>query len=142
MPSVTASPRRLPGRARTDLLGHAVLLVVDNFYEARDIQQALQHAGALVVRPCADLKSAPSLAEGELRCAILDLCAKNGFPVDVAEALAVKGVPLIFVAGFGSSVIPEKFSEVPVLQKPVDLYALLRLTAKLIGKGGIQPARR
>lgn len=127
--------RHLPGRARTDLVGRAVLLVEDDFYEARDTQQALQHAGASVIGPFGDSESAlRSIASGNPNCAILDIFLRDGTRFNVAEALLDKGVPIIFVTGVDSSVIPKAFSEAPVLQKPVDFHSLLRLTARLSDK--------
>jgi DNA-binding response OmpR family regulator len=127
--------RHPSGRARTDLLGRAVLLVEDDFCEARDTQQALQHAGASVIGPFGDSESAlRSIAGGNPSCAILDIHLRDGTRFNVAEALLDKGVPIIFVTGADSSMIPQDLSEVPVLQKPVDFHSLLRLTASLSDK--------
>src|SRR5262245_41326550 len=109
------------GRARTDLLGREILLIEDDFYQARDTQQALQHAGAKVIGPFADSTSAlRSIAGREPSCAILDIRLTDGLHFGVANALKDKGVPFIFMTGLDTSVIPEEHGEVPVFQKPVD----------------------
>jgi DNA-binding NtrC family response regulator len=124
-----------PGRSRTDLLGRAVLLVEGDFCEARDTQQALQHAGANVMGPFGDSESALRCVAGAApSCAIIDIHVSDAKRFNVAEALLDKGVPVIFVTGDDSSMIPRDFSEVPLLQKPVDFSALLKLTAKLADK--------
>lgn len=127
--------RHPPGRTRSDLLGLAVLLVEDDFYEARDTQQALQHAGASVIGPFADSEAAlRSIAGGNPSCAILDVYLRDGMRFSVASALMDKQVPIIFVTGVDFGVIPKRFREAPVLQKPVDVHSLLRLTARLVSK--------
>jgi DNA-binding NtrC family response regulator len=127
--------RRLGGRARMDLVGHAVLLVEDDFYQARDTQQALQHAGAKVIGPFADSESAlRSIADRDPSCAIVDVRLSDGIRFGVATALIDKGVPMMFLTGLDPSVIPEKFAGVPVVQKPADYRSLLSLAARITGK--------
>ena len=127
--------KRLGGRARMDLLGHAVLLLEDDFCQARDTQQALQHAGAKVIGPFADSESAlSSIAARDPSCAILDLRLNDGVRFGVAAALMDKGIPIMFLTGLDPSVIPEKFADVPVVQKPVDYRSLTSLAARIAAK--------
>jgi DNA-binding NtrC family response regulator len=127
--------RRLGGRARMDLLGHAVLLVEDDFCQARDTQQALQHAGAKVIGPFADSESAlRSIAARDISCAILDIRLSDGIRFGIASALVEKGVPLMFITGLQPSVIPEELADVPIMQKPVDYRSLMSLAASISGK--------
>ncbi len=129
--------RRLGGRARMDLVGHAVLLLEDDFCQARDTQQALQHAGANVMGPFADSASAlDSIAARDPSCAILDVRLSDGIRFGVAAALMDKGVPILFLTGLDPGVIPEKFAGVPVVQKPVDYRSLLNLAARMLPKRG------
>ena len=124
--------RHPPGRTRADLLGRSVLLVEDDFCEARDTQQALQHAGANVIGPFGDSESAlRSIARGNPSCAILDIHLRDGRRFNVAGALLDRGVPSIFVTGADASEIPQDLSEIPVLHKPVDVHSLLILAARL-----------
>jgi hypothetical protein len=41
--------------------------------------------------------------------------------------LAGRGVPIIFVTGYGADAVDRRFAEFPVLQKPVDSAALRRV---------------
>ena len=129
---------RLPrssGRARTDLLGRTILLVEDDFCQARDTQQALQHAGAKVVGPFGDCLSAlRSIARRDPSCAILDIRLRDGTPFGVAAALQDQGIPFILITGLDPCVIPPELAQAPVLQKPVDYRTLLSLAAKISGK--------
>ncbi len=127
--------KRLGGRSRMDLLGHAVLLVEDDFCQARDTQQALQHAGAKVIGPYADSESALlSIAAREISCAILDIRLSDGIRFGIASALVKKGVPLMFLTGLDPSLIPQELTEVPVMQKPVDYRSLMSLAARISTK--------
>jgi FixJ family two-component response regulator len=126
--------RHAPGRARKDLRGCTVLLVENDFDEARDTLQALQYAGASVIGPFKDSESTlRSIAANTPSCAILDIDLPDGRGVNVAAALTDKSVPVIFISSAG--VVPREFSQAPVMQKPVEFRSLLRLIAQLSGKG-------
>ena len=126
--------RILPGRSRTDLLGRAVLLVEDDFCQARDTQQALQHAGAKVIGPFADAESAlRSLATRAPSLAILDIRLGDGVRFSVAAALKDKGIPFMFLTAVDPKDIPEEHATAPVMQKPVDIRSMLTLAARLSG---------
>ena len=45
----------------------------------------------------------------------------------VAEILSERGVPFVFVTGYEADTIDDRFSEVPVLQKPIERQMLQRL---------------
>jgi DNA-binding response OmpR family regulator len=127
--------RRLGGRARMDLLGHTVLLVEDDFCQARDTQQALQHAGAKVIGPFSDSQSAMrSVAARDPSCAILDIRLSDGVGFGIASALMDKGVPIMFLTGLDPGMIPNELAAVPVLQKPVDYRSVLSLAAQISSK--------
>jgi DNA-binding response OmpR family regulator len=126
------SKRRLGGRARMDLLGHTVLLVEDDFCQARDIRQALQHAGAKVLGPFADSDSVlRSVVTRDPSCAILDIRLGDGVRFGIAAELMDKGVPVMFLSDLDLSVIPKELAHLPVLQKPVDYRSMLSLAAKI-----------
>lgn len=126
--------RYLPGRARTDLLGQAILLLEDDFCQARDTQQALQHAGAKVIGPFADAESAlRSIAAKDPSFAILDIRLCDGVHFSVAAALKDKGIPFMFLAAIDPKGIPENLAAIPVMQKPVDLRSMLTMAAQLSG---------
>lgn len=118
-----------------DLLGHTVLLVEDDFCQARDAQQALQHAGAKVLGPFGDSESALlAVAARNPSCAILDIRLRDGIGFLIASALRERGVPIMFLTGLELNVIPEELAGVPVLQKPVDYRSLLGLAAQISTK--------
>ena len=95
------------------------------------LEDMLQDLGYEVVGPAARLAAALALAEGEaLDGAILDvnLAGEPSYPV--AEALGRRGVPFLFLTGYGSAGVEPAFRDRPVLQKP---FAQAELEAKLKG---------
>jgi hypothetical protein len=44
----------------------------------------------------------------------------------VAEAVQLRGLPLIFATGYGAQGLPEKFRDRPVIQKPFQMETLAR----------------
>ncbi len=68
--------------------------------------------------------------EGDADVALLDVNIA-GRPVDpVAEALAARGVPIVFSTGYGGSGLAGRWRDYPVLQKP---YRIGQLQAALSG---------
>ncbi len=119
------------------MLGHTVLLVEDDFCQARDTQQALEHAGARVIGPFGDSKSALiSISVRNPTCAIVDIRLRDGVGFGVASALIEKGVPTLFLTGLDLGLIPEALGGVPVLRKPVDYRSMLSLAAQIASKRG------
>ena len=115
-----------------DLRGHSVLLLEDDFNEARDTRHALQHAGAHVIGPFEDSDSAlRSIFSVDPSCAIVDIDLGGGPLFNVAAALLDRFIPIIFVTSIDPKIIPREFSQSCVLEKPVDIQSLLRLTALL-----------
>ncbi len=126
--------RHLPGRARTDLLGRTILLVEDDFCQARDTQQALQHAGAKVIGPFADAESAlRSIAARDPTFAILDIRLTDGVCFNIASALMDKGIPFMFLTALDPKEIPADLATAPIMQKPMDIRSMLTLAARLSG---------
>ena len=45
----------------------------------------------------------------------------------VAEIVSARGVPFVFITGYEADTVDERFSHVPILQKPIERQALQRL---------------
>ena len=65
--------------------------------------------------------------QGEFDAAILDINLSDGMAYPVAEILSQRGVPFAFVTGYEADTVDERFSKVPVLQKPIERQMLQRL---------------
>lgn len=122
----------LRGRARSDLLGHSILLIEDDFHQARDARQALQHSGARVVGPVKDPHTALRLInERQFSCAVVDINLGEGASFDIATSLQEKGVPFLFMTALDPATIPSELGNAPVIRKPVEFRALLKVAAHI-----------
>ena len=59
--------------------------------------------------------------------AILDINLGDGMAYPVADILSARGVPFVFITGYEADTVDDRFSHVPVLQKPIERQALQRL---------------
>jgi hypothetical protein len=61
----------------------------------------------------------------------------------VAAALTRRNIPFAFVTGYGRENLPTAFAAAPMLTKPVDGPAMVRLANKLLaGSNDATPIRR
>ena len=112
------------------LAGHKILIVEDEFFVADSLAMYLESLGAVVVGPAPGVAVALDLIAGTDRIdgAILDINLHGHPAFPVADALAARGVPFVFVTGYGSESIPERYASAPRRTKPFraeDLIALL-----------------
>jgi CheY-like chemotaxis protein len=112
------------------LAGRNILIVEDEFFVADSLAMYLESLGAVVVGPASGVAAALDLIAGASRLdgAILDinLHGRPAFPV--ADALVERGVLFVFVTGYGSESIPERYASAPRRIKPFraeDLIGLL-----------------
>jgi FixJ family two-component response regulator len=109
------------------LQDHCVLVVEDEFYLAKDVQQTLKSAGASIMGPFARKAEVLSALEQERpHCAIIDVNLGGGVNFDLADRLRERGVPFLFFTGYDREVIPPRFADVMRLEKPVDTVHLVR----------------
>jgi CheY-like chemotaxis protein len=117
------------------LRGRRLLIVEDDFAIADDLARYLQEAGAQVVGPAGTVEAALDLLESEaatLDAATLDINLHGERVYPVADALAARGVPFVFMTGYDAHVIPEAYAGVPRLEKPVDRAQLARALARIM----------
>lgn len=120
--------------AETGLSGK-VLVVEDNVVIALDTSDILEDAGAEEVLVAATAAQGLGiLADHEIAFAVLDVNLGSGTSLEVAEALAAKGVPFVLATGYGEgSRTTEGFPESSILKKPyspTDLVAALVRSAR------------
>jgi len=98
-----------------------VLLVEDEALVALMIQETLTEFGYQVVGPLNTASEALATArENHFDAAVLDINLGDGLVYTVAEILGVRGVPFIFVTGYDADSVDSRFSDVPILQKPIE----------------------
>src|SRR5215469_12275293 len=98
----------------SELRGLRILIVEDNFLVADTICEVLADRGCEVVGPVPSLERGWKLAQEEaLDGAVLDvnLAGEASFPL--ADALAKRGIPFLFLTGYDDkSAVPEAFRAV------------------------------
>lgn len=109
-----------------------VLVVEDEAMVAMLVEDELLVAGAQVVGPAASVEDAMRLldgiGDGGVDIAVLDMNLGGRSVLPVADALARRAVPFIFMTGYGDTDSHGPHAGVPVLQKPFspcDLIAIL-----------------
>ena len=108
-----------------DLAGHAVLVVEDDYFIAKEICAALRKQGATVVGPASYVEAARLLAsQSALDCAVLDVNLQGEPVFELANELRARGVPAIFATGYDAALLPATFRDSVYLQKPINLAAL------------------
>jgi PAS domain S-box-containing protein len=107
-----------------------VLLVEDEALVAMMIQETLTEFGFDVLGPVATVSEALAAARDQcLDAAVLDINLGDDLVYTVAEILARRGVPFVFVTGYDSDSVDARFSGIPVLQKPIERESLQRIFA-------------
>ncbi len=98
-----------------------VLLLEDQMMIAFGIKAALEKHGFAVVGPYSDHETAEQADLADFDVALLDINLGNGTTSEgFAEALMAKGVPFMFLSGYGSAgQLPARFDEIGRMTKPV-----------------------
>ena len=102
-----------------------VLVVEDEALVAMDLESSLLRAGFAVAGPAATVAVGTELAAGPLRAAVLDINIAGELAFPVADALAGRGIPFLFVTGYGPEILPARFRGRPLLRKPCSPRAVL-----------------
>ena len=98
-----------------------VMIVEDEALVALVLADHLTEFGLSVVGPCASVAEATAAVEAnDLDAAILDVNLGKELVYPVAELLAQRGVPFVFVTGYGPESIDTRFAHAAVLEKPVE----------------------
>jgi PAS domain S-box-containing protein len=104
-----------------------VLLVEDEALVAMMIQECLAEFGYQVVGPiCTAAEAAARAKDGPLEAAVLDINLGDGAVYPIADILAARGVPFVFVTGYDADSIDARFRKIPILQKPIEREMLKR----------------
>jgi CheY-like chemotaxis protein len=105
-----------------DLSGHIILIAEDQYILADDLTQALLQSGAGVLGPVGSLTDAMSLLEATDRLdgAVLDINLRGEMIYPLANALAARSVPYVFITGYARVALPNRYNNVPRYEKPID----------------------
>jgi len=104
----------------SELKGLTILVVEDEPIFATETACAIVAAGGSVVGPAFSLAEAFAMIDGAaLDGALLDLNLRNEKVFSLADTLADRGVPIVFVTGEIWPVIPERHAGCRVVGKPI-----------------------
>lgn len=99
--------------------GRNVLVIEDQYLLATEICEWLRAAGADVLGPVPDTRSACELLDSErVDAAVVDINLGSGPTYEIANELTGRSVPFLFATGYDRGAIPDKFSAAPRLEKP------------------------
>ncbi|UGV26845.1 response regulator [Rhodopseudomonas boonkerdii] len=108
--------------------GGAVFLVEDEVMIRMMVADMLEELGYRIAAEAGEINEAIRLAgSAEFDVAILDVNVNGKVISPVAEALAARNKPFIFVTGYGAQGLPEEFRDRPALQKPFQMETLAQM---------------
>jgi PAS domain S-box-containing protein len=111
------------GASASEMPAHRVMVVEDEALIAMVLVDHLQEIGLAAVGPFSRVEDALKV-DDDLDAAILDVNLGGQSVYPVAEMLRARGIPFVFMTGYGSASIDPRFAQVPVLQKPIEAKAL------------------
>ena len=121
------------GEERLDLplqidTGNRVLLVEDEILVAMMMKDILTELGFSVVGPFSRLGEAMVAAvHEEINAGIIDVNLGGEFVYPVADVLAARKIPFVFITGYGVESIDSRFGYVPIVKKPVQRQVLQKI---------------
>jgi CheY-like chemotaxis protein len=98
-----------------------VLIVEDEYLVARDLEELLVSMGHVVVGPVDRIDEALELAHtSDFDFAVLDINLAGTYSFPVADVLRRRGVPFVFVSGYGSAGLVDGYRNETALCKPYE----------------------
>jgi DNA-binding response OmpR family regulator len=102
------------------LAGKRVLIVEDEQLFADYLADAMAAEGAEVIEPVASVNAALDAITNTLLDGVtLDLKLKGETILPVADILAARNIPFIFLTGYGAADVPARHANVTRVEKPV-----------------------
>ena len=108
--------------------GNRVMVVEDEALVAMVVSDAMTELGYQVVGPFSRPPDAiAAVRNNDIAAAILDINLAGTLVYPVAEELTSRGIPFVFVTGYGIESVDKRFADIPVLQKPIERETLQRI---------------
>jgi len=99
--------------------GLSVFLVEDEALIRMMIADMLEELGHRVVAEAGSIDKAEPLARNSaFDLGVFDINVGGPIITPIAEIVAARGLPFVFVSGYGSEGVPPSFGDRPVLRKP------------------------
>jgi len=120
------------------LAGSRVLIVEDEQMLAEYLADAMIAAGPEVIGPVATVNAAiDAIANTYLDGATLDIKIRGEMAFPVADALAARNIPFIFLTGYGAADVPARHANVTRVEKPVAPSMVCRELEAARSTGGV-----
>jgi CheY-like chemotaxis protein len=117
--------------------GLRVLVVEDEAIIAALIENALVEEGCSVIGPVATLARAlEAIEKTKVDAALLDISVNGRDTYPVADILAARGVPFIFVSGFTLKDLPTSYRHCAHITKPFEPSAIITALRGVAQLGG------
>ncbi|WP_088693397.1 MULTISPECIES: response regulator [unclassified Rhizobium] len=111
----------------------SILIVEDEFLIATDLAQLLRNEGYDVAGPVPSVGQALMLIdEGGLAAAVLDIQLNDGNSYPVAEKLASRGIPFLFLTSYVQGDLPQRFKDRPLVSKLADFQVVVAMLEFLL----------
>jgi len=108
--------------------GNRVLLVEDEILVAMMMKDILTELGFSVIGPFSRLAEAMVAAvHDNIDAGIIDVNLGGEFVYPVADVLAARNIPFVFITGYGVESIDSRFDYVPIVKKPVQRQVLQKI---------------
>jgi DNA-binding response OmpR family regulator len=121
------------GSLRRSMTTPRILVVEDEFLLASALEEDLASLGLSVVGPYSDLNAAIAAARNEtFDAAILDINLGGEMVYPLADELAARHCPILFVSGYTSAHLPDRYAAWPRLAKPYDSQSLSRALERIL----------
>jgi DNA-binding response OmpR family regulator len=109
------------GGSNKKLAGCRVLIIEDEYFLASELEAVLKAQGANIVGPLGDFDDAlRQAARDHFDVAIVDINLHGEMAFPIADELIRQRIPFVFFTGYDAGVIPDRFADVQLWQKPVD----------------------
>jgi len=107
------------------IAGGRVMIVEDEALVAMILEDQLEDLGLLVISTCTNVAEAmKAINDNPPEAALLDVNLGGQLVYPVADLLLDRGIPFVFVTGYGRESIDRRYSAIQVLEKPVERQAL------------------
>jgi two-component SAPR family response regulator len=119
-----------------NLAGKRILIVEDEIIVALDLANKITADGAKAVGPVSTVNAALDvIANTELDGVILDVKLREEMAFLVADVLADRHIPFIFMTALDAGDIPSRHANVRCVQKPVSTEVICRALEAMIFPG-------
>jgi len=110
------------------LSGNTVMVVEDEALVALAMSELLTELGYAVLGPFGRVADAAAvMAQRRIDAAILDINLGGEMVYPLADMLEARGIPFVYVTGYGIESVDPRYENVPVLQKPIERDVLKRI---------------